>query len=139
MNKAELESVTNRKLSSKKIIYWIGIILIALVFFSSGLFEVTRNPIVWDKTINLGYPPYFIVLLGIAKISGVIVLLIPNKLNWLKEWVFAGLTYDVIFAFASNYATANYFDALTAIVALILIISTYVMFRQINPVLKISF
>lgn len=127
------------KLKKVRIIYRIGIILLSLIFFTSGFFEITGNPIVWQQTINLGYPPYFIVLLGIAKISGVIVLLIPGKLNWLKEWVFVGLFYDVIFAFASNYATAHFSDAVPAVIAFILILATYTAFRKINPILKISF
>ena len=138
---SERDSVLGRleQLKKKKIIYWTGIVLISLVFFTSGLFEITRNQIVWDKTINLGYPPYFIVLLGICKISGVIVLLIPNRLNWLKEWVFVGLIYDVVFAFASNYVKASYSDCMTAVIAFILILTTYIMFRKINPALEISF
>ena len=128
-----------RELKKEKIIYWVGVVLLSLLFFTSGFFEITRNPIVWDKTISLGYPPYFIVLLGIAKISGVIVLLIPNKLNWLKEWVFVGLIYDVVFAFASNYAKASLSDCVPAAIAFLLIVATYILFRKVNPVLKITF
>jgi len=132
------ESAPGAALGKVKIIYRIGLVLISLLFFTSGFFEITKNPIVWDQTIDLGYPPYFIVLLGIAKISGVIVLLIPDRLNWLKEWVFVGLFYDVIFAFASNYATAHFSDCVPAAVAFLLVLTTYVTFRKINPVLKIS-
>jgi hypothetical protein len=46
----------------------------------------------------MGYPPYFILTLGIAKIIGVIALLTPN-LKRIKESAFAGFTFDVIFAF----------------------------------------
>lgn len=69
-----------------KIIYWTGVILTSLWFGASGFFELTTNPIVWGITQQLGYPEHFIYLLGVLKVSGVIVLLIPNKLLRLKEW-----------------------------------------------------
>ncbi len=97
--------------------------------------EITANPIVWVQTVHLGYPAHFIYVLGIAKISGVIVLLIPNKLNGLKEWVFAGMFFDVIFAFTSNYSVDGISKCMDCIIAFSMIFTTYIMFRKINPVL----
>ncbi len=128
-----------KELRKEKIIYRIGIILLSVWFGASGFMEITKNPLVWDHTILMGYPPYFITALGIAKISGVIVLLIPNKLGWLKEWVFAAFFFDVIFAFISGYSFAGIIDMVKPGVAFILILTTYIMFRKINPVLKLSF
>lgn len=85
-----------------KIIYWIGVILTSLWFGTSGLFELTKNPLVWVITQQLGYPAHFIYILGVMKVSGVITLLIPNKLLRLKEWLFAGVFFDIIFAFFQN-------------------------------------
>src|SRR5215204_643893 len=93
-----------KEIGKERIIYRIGIILLSIWFGCSGLLEITKNPLVWDHTILMGYPPYFITSLGIAKITGVVVLLIPNKLGWLKEWVFAAFFFDVIFAFISGYS-----------------------------------
>lgn len=45
----------------------------------------------------MGYPPYFILALGISKVLGSVVLLTPKLKRW-KEWAFAGFTFDVIFA-----------------------------------------
>ncbi len=123
----------------EKIIYRTGIILLAIWFGASGILEITKNPLVWDHTILMGYPPYFIIALGIAKIAGVIVLLIPNKLSWLKEWVFAAFFFDVIFAFISGYSFPGIIDIVKPSVAFVLILVTYIMFRKINPSLRISF
>ena len=84
-------------LKTTKTIYWAGAILTSLWFGASSFFELTTNPVVWDITQQLGYPPHFIYILGIAKLSGVIVLLTPNKLLRLKEWVFVGIFFDIIF------------------------------------------
>ena len=126
-------------LRKEKIIYRIGIVLLAIWFGASGYLEISRNPLVWDHTILMGYPPYFITALGIAKIAGVIVLLIPNKLSWLKEWVFAAFFFDVIFAFISGYSFPGIIDIVRPATAFVLILITYIMFRKINPALTVSF
>lgn len=128
-----------KEIRKEKIIYRIGIILLSIWFGASGFMEITRNPIVWDHTILMGYPAYFITTLGIAKIAGVVVLLIPNKMGWLKEWVFAAFFFDVIFAFISGYSFDGLINIVKPGVAFILILITYIMFRRINPVLRVSF
>ncbi|QHS61521.1 DoxX family protein [Chitinophaga agri] len=117
-----------------KAIYWAGAIFISLWFGLSGLFELTKNPIVWDITVQLGYPAHFIYILGVAKLSGVIVLLTPNRLLRLKEWVFAGIFFDIIFAFFSKLAVLDLTAGIDAIVAFTVISVTYVMFRKLYPV-----
>jgi hypothetical protein len=114
-----------------KTIYWIGVALTSLWFGSSGFFELTKNPIVWDITVKLGYPAHFIYILGVAKLSGIVVLLIPNKLIRLKEWVFAGLFFDIIFAFFSKLAVLTPAAAIDAVVAFVMVGVTYLMFRKI--------
>lgn len=128
-----------KELRKEKTIYWIGIILLSTWFGASGYMEITKNPLVWNHTLQMGYPPYFITTLGIAKIAGVIVLLIPNKLSWLKEWVFAAFFFDVIFAFISGYSFAGIINIVKPGVAFILIFITYIMFRKINPALRVPF
>jgi hypothetical protein len=80
----------------------------------------------------MGYPPYFITLLGISKIAGIIALLVPHKLLWLKDWVFAGLVFDLIFAFASGYAIGNNGDLVNSGVAFVVVIITYLQFHKLN-------
>lgn len=116
---------------STKIIYWTGIILTSLWFGASGLFELTNNPIVWGITQQLGYPAHFIYILGVFKLLGVITLLIPNKLLRLKEWVFAGVFFDIIFAFFSKVAVLGFSAATDAIIAFVMVSVTYIMFRKL--------
>jgi hypothetical protein len=120
-------------LKNAKRIYWTGTVLTSLWFGASGFFELTKNPIVWNITLQLGYPAYFIYVLGIAKLSGIIVLLIPGKLLRLKEWVFAGIFFDIIFAFASKLSVVGPSGTVDAIVAFTMVSITYVMFRKIYP------
>lgn len=114
-----------------KIIYWTGVILTSLWFGASGFFELTTNPIVWGITQQLGYPEHFIYLLGVFKVAGVIVLLIPNKLLRLKEWVFAGVFFDITFAFFSKVAVLGISATTDAIIAFVMVSVTYLMFRKL--------
>jgi hypothetical protein len=118
---------------STKAIYWAGVILTSLWFGTSGVCELTKNPLVWDITLQLGYPAHFIYILGVAKISGILVLLTPNKLLRLKEWVFAGIFFDIIFAFFSKLSVLGFPATIDAIIAFAMVTVTYVMFRKLYP------
>jgi len=107
--------------------------LTALWFGASSFFELTTNPVVWDITLALGYPAHFIYILGVAKLLGVVVLLIPGKLLRLKEWVFAGVFFDIIFAFFSKLAVLDFASTGDAIFALGMVAVTYIMFRKVYP------
>ena len=49
----------------------------------------------WVKIITgLGYPEYFVQFIGIAKLLGIIAILIPG-LKRIKEWAYAGLFFDL--------------------------------------------
>lgn len=117
-----------------KIIYWTGIVLTSLWFGASGIFELTKNPLVWEITLQLGYPAHFIYLLGVMKLAGVITLLIPNKFLRLKEWVFAGVFFDITFAFFSKLAVLDFSATIDAIIAFIMVSVTYIMFRKLYAV-----
>ncbi|TLV00366.1 DoxX family protein [Dyadobacter luticola] len=120
-------------MKTSKIIYWTGAALTSLWFGASGFFELTKNPLVWEITRQLGYPPHFIYILGVAKLSGVAVLLTPNRLLRLKEWVFAGIFFDIIFAFFSKVAVLGLPATIDAVIAFMMVTVTYVMFRKLYP------
>lgn len=103
----------------------------SLWFGASGFFELTKNPVVWDITLQLGYPSHFIYILGVFKLAGILVLLFPNKLLRLKEWVFAGMFFDIIFAFFSKIIVLGFLSTIDAIVAFAVLSVTYFMFRKL--------
>ncbi len=90
-----------------------------------------KNPVVWDITRQLGYPPHFIYILGIFKIAGVLVLLLPNRLLRVKEWVFAGMFFDIIFAFFSKFAVLGFATTIDAVIAFSVLSLTYLMFKKL--------
>ena len=50
---------------------------------------------------GLGYPAYLMTILGVAKIAGIVALLIPGT-PLLKEWAYAGFAFDLLGASASH-------------------------------------
>ena len=116
-----------------KTIYWAGVVLTSLWFGASGFFELTTNPIVWGITVQLGYPAHFIYILGVAKLAGVAVLLAPDVFLRLKEWVFAGIFFDITFAFFSKVAVLGLPATGDAIVAGVMVTITYLLHRKLYP------
>ncbi|NUY79535.1 DoxX family protein [Flavobacterium sp. MAH-1] len=117
-----------------KITYWTSTLLISAWFGASGFFELTNNPLVWQITQQLGYPAHFIYLLGVFKVAGVSVLLAPNRFLRLKEWVFAGIFFDIVFAFVSKISVLGLSAATDAVIAFAIASTSYAMFRKLYPV-----
>ena len=118
-------------LKNKQVVFWTITILISAFFILSGYMEITKNPATYPKTLRMGYPPYFITLLGVAKLIGSAVFLVP-MFRRLREWVFAAFTIDVIFAFASGYSIQSYGDCLKAVVVFIILMFAYSLFIDIE-------
>lgn len=55
-------------------------------------------------TKPLGYPDYFAYALIVCKVLGVLAISLPRIPPTLKEWAYAGLTFNLIFAFISHAA-----------------------------------
>ena len=89
-----------------KIIYWISTIWMALGMLSSGTVQLFKVKEEIDFIINLGYPGYFLTILGIWKILGVVTVLIP-KFPLLKEWAYAGFFFAMSGAIFSHIASGN--------------------------------
>jgi len=74
---------------AKKITYWIATIWLALGMLSTGIVQLLKMDQDVARMEFLHYPVYLLTLLGIWKILGVIVVLLP-KLPIVKEWAYAG-------------------------------------------------
>ena len=96
-----------------KIIYWIATIWLSLGMLATGIQQLLKvqlegavaPPGVYGITL-LGYPVYFLTILGVWKILGVIVLLVP-KFPLLKEWAYAGFFFLTTGAIFSHIASGN--------------------------------
>jgi len=112
---------------------WIGWIvtgLMAALMLLSAVPDVLRIPDALLVFTRLGYPPYLLLFLGTAKILGVAAVLVPGVPR-IKEWAFAGLTFDVTGALYSHLSIGDPPDAwMPAAVALALVSGSYVSYRM---------
>ena len=93
-----------------KIIYWIATIWLSLGMLSTGVVQLLKlkgdGPGSLESMTNLGYPVYFVTILGISKILGVVALLIP-KFPLLKEWAYAGFFFMMSGAIFTHIAAGS--------------------------------
>ena len=69
--------------------YWLATVSVAAELGLGGIWDIARIPYVRDLVTHLGYPSYFLVLLGSWKVLGAVALLAPRR-PLLKEWAYAG-------------------------------------------------
>ena len=81
-------------MKTQSIAYWITTGLTAFVFLSGGVGDVSRAPFVMEGMTHLGYPAYFVTILGVWKVLGGIAVLAP-RFPRLKEWAYAGMLFDL--------------------------------------------
>lgn len=89
-----------------KIIYWVATLWLALGMGSTGTVQLLKVKEEVANITQLGYPLYFLTLLGIWKILGVIAVLIP-KFPLLKEWAYAGFFFAMSGAIFSQLSSGN--------------------------------
>jgi len=90
------------------ILYWIFTGLFVAAMLSSAIPNILSSNEWVAIMTHLGYPLYILPFLGVAKLLGIITLLIPGFPR-LKEWAYAGFTFDLIGAVYSGIAL-NGFD-----------------------------
>jgi uncharacterized membrane protein YphA (DoxX/SURF4 family) len=93
-------SVSSR---GRVIAYWVTTALVVFELAMGGVWDLLRVPQVRGLIERLGYPSYFLVILGTWKLLGAIALAVP-RLPRLKEWAYAGVLFDLTGAVASLFA-----------------------------------
>ena len=108
----------------KHIIYWVVTLIFCSFLGWSAYGYLAREPKMVAAMASLGYPDYFLQILGVAKLLGVLALLSPG-LPRLKEWAYAGFTFDLIGAMWSHLASGQGKAALAPAVFLVLLVISY--------------
>src|SRR5258705_11645632 len=110
-----------------KIIYWIATLWLALGMLATGtvqLLKAKEGAGGVDRITHLGYPVYFITILGVWKILGVMAVLIP-KFTLLKEWAYAGFFFVMSGAAFSHIASDSMNEIFPSLLLLILIVISW--------------
>lgn len=88
------------------IIYWIATVWLALGMVSTGVVQLLQMKDEVTMMTHLGYPSYFLIIIGVWKILGVIAVLIP-KFPLVKEWAYAGFFFAMSGAVFSHLAIGD--------------------------------
>ncbi|NHA04303.1 DoxX family protein [Mucilaginibacter sp. HC2] len=88
----------------KKLWYWIITVILSFCIFSGGLAQAVQAEGVVKGFKPLGYPTYFISIIGVWKMLGVVAILIPG-FKLLKEWAYAGIFFTMTGAVISHIAS----------------------------------
>ena len=117
-----------------KITYWILTVLLALSMAGDGYGGVTKQQAGVDVLQHLGYPIYFMVIVGVAKLLGVIAIL-QNKFKAIKEWAYAGFAFNFLGAIASRaFVGDGPADLIPPIVMVVFLFATYYFWKKFNQV-----
>ena len=111
---------------TKTTIYWLANLFVAFIMTISGILALTHSPAMMQALEHLGYPPYFSNLLGVAKLIGVCVLLLPGTAR-LKEWAYAGFGITVLSASYSHLLSGDGLLALEPLVTFAALVLSYMM------------
>lgn len=113
-----------------KIIYWIFTGLFAAFMTMASIPDILSVPDAVAVFKHLGYPTYLLPFIGIAKILGVIAVLIPG-FQRIKEWAYAGLCFDLLGALYSSIAVHDPISGITpAVIGLVLLVGSYIFYHK---------
>ena len=110
-----------------KIIYWVATGFLAFGMLAQGFAQISHTNGYIDMIVShLGYPSYFLYIIGVWKILGVIAILVPD-FKLLKEWAYAGFFFVMSGAAFSHVAAGDpiYSIAPALFLLIVIVISWY--------------
>lgn len=120
-------------MKSTRIIFWICTILIVL--FEGLLPALTFNTEAAKQGVShLGYPDYFRVWFTLFKVIGAIILILPRLPRRMKDWAYAGFTFDFLFAAISHGEVDGVANGQTwfPLVVLAILMASYVCYNRLQ-------
>ncbi len=113
-----------------KVIYWISTIII---FLFEGVMPAftSQTELAKEGIRHLGYPGYFGNMLVVFKILGALALIIPQVPKRIKEWAYAGFTFDFIAAFVSHASIDGmHFQTFFPLIILSILAVSYISYHR---------
>lgn len=86
--------------------YWLVTGVFSALMAFGSIPDILVTPEAKEVFRHLGYPMYLIPFLGVAKLLGIVAILVPGFPR-LKEWAYAGLFFDLTGALYSAIAVGD--------------------------------
>lgn len=122
-------------MKATKILYWVTT---TIIFLMEGVMPALtgNSELARQGILHLGYPDYFRVLLTVFKVAGALVLIIPYFKGRIKEWAYAGFTFNLISATVSHAAVDGITNGQTffPLIILVILAVSYITYHKINGV-----
>ena len=115
--------------NKRTIFNWVTSALLAFGMLSGGIAQLMRFEPNKEGMLRLGYPLYFMSIIGTWKILGVVIIMLP-KLKLLKEWTYAG------FFFLLSGATLSHLiskDPVTELIAPFVLLCLTIISWSLRP------
>jgi len=115
-----------------KICYWTFTILLIVMMLMSAITSFMNNPDGVALMEHLGYPHHLLIFLSVAKILGIIAILVPGFPR-LKEWAYAGFAFDLIGAIYSGLAAGDPLGQWAfVLIGLVFLFGSYIFYHKKN-------
>ena len=117
-----------------KTIFWSSTVLI---FLFEGVMPAftSQTELAKEGIRHLGYPDYFGIALTVCKILGTLAIIVPQVPGRLKEWAYAGLTFDFTFAAISIWAVDGFGPTiLIPVVVFAVLMVSYTSYHKLQKV-----
>lgn len=113
------------------IAYWITLVILSIGILFSAIPSVLKLPYAVEYFTNvLKLPEYLLFFTGIIKLLGLVVLYIPG-FSRLKEWVFAGFTFNLVGAWYCNVvALHSYAAGMPVVIYLMIVFLLYYLYER---------
>lgn len=116
------------------IFFWICTGMLIPAFGIGSLMGIVPSAETLQVFTTLGYPAYIVPFLSVAKLLGLIVIIIP-KFPRLKEWAYAGIAFDILGAMYSIIAIGSSLtNIIFPVLALLFLFGSYLFYHK-----KLSF
>lgn len=119
-------------MKTAKIIFWTTT---TLIFLFEGVMPAltSQTELAKEGIRHLGYPAYFGVMLTVFKVSGALALIIPQIPHRVKEWAYAGFTFDFIAACVSHWVVDGFGgQTIFPLVVLAILMVSYFYYHQLK-------
>ena len=124
-------------MKTKTIAYWTITAIVAFLIGSGGAAELAHVRGNVEGLMRLGYPAYFVTIIGFWKVMGAIALLAP-RFPRLKEWAYAGIFFNMTGAAVSALATgAAWWHVLVDVILTVLVLTSWALRPQSRMLGKI--